>query len=129
MLKVNHLENNKKIINILMISGILLAIIIFLFEPKCLFKEIFNIPCSICGMTRAFKYILNGNFLLALKLNLLSVPLIICLIVFYLLYFISNVFNKNYIYKFYAFVVKNYKILIAILFINWVINIVKFLYY
>ena len=112
-----------------MISSIILAIIIFLFEPKCLFKEVFHIPCSICGMTRSFKYILKGNFLLALKSNLLSIPLFISLIVFYISYFFSIIFKKNYIYKMYDRVVKNYKIIILFLLINWVLNIVKFLYY
>lgn len=112
-----------------MISSLLLAIIIFLFKPKCLFKEIFHIPCSICGMTRSFKYILKGNFLLALKSNLLSIPLFISLIFFYIAYFISFVFKKDYIYKIYEGIVRNYKLIILILFINWVINIVKFLYY
>ena len=112
-----------------MISGILLAIIIFLFEPECLFKKIFIIPCSICGMTRAFKFILRGNLIIAFQINLLSIPLFIILIIFYLSYFISMIFKKNYIYKIYNIVVKNYKIIILILLINWITNIVKFLYY
>lgn len=112
-----------------MICSIIFAIIIFLFEPVCLFKRILTIPCPICGMTRAFKYILNGNFIRAIRFNLLSIPLFISIIVFYLLYFISIIFNKEYIYKFYDYIVKYYKVLILVLFINWLINIVKFLYY
>lgn len=112
-----------------MISSILLAIIIFLFEPKCLFKEIFNIPCSICGMTRSFKYILKADFLLAIESNLLSIPLFVSLIFFYISYFFSIIFSKNYIYKMYDRVVRYYKVIILLLLINWVINIVKFLYY
>ena len=112
-----------------MISSIILAIIIFLFEPKCLFKEVFHIPCSICGMTGSFKYILAGEFFFAIKSNLLGIPLFISLIVFYISYFFSIIFKKNYIYKMYDRVVKNYKIIILFLLINWVLNIVKFLYY
>ena len=112
-----------------MISSIILAIIIFLFEPKCLFKEVFHIPCSICGMTRSFKYILKCNFILALKSNLLSIPLFIWLIVFYASYSISLIFKKDFIYKIYDRVVTHYKMILLVLLINWVINIVKFLYY
>lgn len=112
-----------------MICGIFFAFIIFLFEPKCLFKEIFHIPCTICGMTRSFKYILAGEFFLVIKSNLLSIPLFISLIVFYVIYFISLIFKKSYIYELYDRAVKNYKIIILVLLLNWVINIVKFLYY
>lgn len=112
-----------------MISGIVFAIIIFLFEPDCLFKRILTIPCPICGMTRAFKFILQGDFLMALKMNLLSIPLFISIVIFYITYIISFCFKKDYIYKLYDLVIKYYKIIILVLIINWGINIVKFLYY
>lgn len=120
--------NNKRVINILIISSIILFIIVYLFNPYCLFKKVFSIPCPICGMTKAFKYILKGKVLKALEMNLLSIPLFIFIIIFYIVYIISLCFKKYYIYKLYDEVVKYYKVIIVILIVNWVINIVKFLY-
>lgn len=120
---------NKKIVNILMISGLILTVIIFLFKPDCFLKKIFTVPCPICGMTRAFKFILKRELISALKMNLLSIPLFISIIIFYITYFISIFFKKDYIYKMYSLIIKYYKVIILILLINWIINIVKFLYY
>ena len=38
-------------------------------SPKCISKNHFNIDCSLCGMTRAFIEISNGNFSTAYELN------------------------------------------------------------
>lgn len=112
-----------------MISGIIFLLIIFLLEPKCLFKTFFHVPCSMCGMTRAFKYILNCDILNAIKANLLCIPLFINIIIFIVLYLLNIFFDKIYVYKYCDYFIKRYKTLIIIFIINWVVNIVKILYY
>ena len=124
MQKVIHLEN-KKTINILAISGVIVIIIAFFFNYKCIFKSTFSIPCVSCGLTRGFKYILNLDLINATKMNLLSIPLFIILILFYILYFIWIILKKEYIFDFYNYFVKHYKILIAILLISWIIKILE----
>lgn len=108
-----------------MITGIIFAFIVFLFSPECQFKKIFNISCSICGMTRAFIFILNGNIISALKMNLLSIPLFIMITLFVILYLLNIILKKEYVYKFYNYIIKHYKLLILIFIINWIINIIK----
>ena len=124
MEKVNHLEN-KKLYHILAISGIVLLIIAFLFDLKCIIKIIFKIPCPSCGLTRGFISIINLNFIEAVKYNILSIPIFICTIIFYILYILYIFLKKEYIFKYYNIFVKNYKIIIILFLISWVINIVK----
>lgn len=112
-----------------MISGIMFLLIVFLFEPDCLFKKIFTIPCTTCGMTRAIKYMFSGDIMNALKMNLLSIPFFIGFIMFIVIYLLYIFFKKDYVYKYFAWFVKHYKFLITIFIINWIINIVKDLYY
>ena len=119
---------NKLIINILAISGVLLLFIAFFFNYKCVFKNMFNIPCISCGLTRGFNFILQGDFVNATKMNLLSIPLFLIIIIFYMLYILWISLKKDYIFKYYSFFVKQYKLLIAILSINWIINIIKYIF-
>ena len=85
MEKANHLEN-KRLYSVLAISGIFILFIAFLFDIKCLFKLLFSIPCPSCGLTRAFKAIINLDFIGAIKYNLLSIPIFISMILYYVFY-------------------------------------------
>ena len=116
---------NKKYINILMISGIFILFIIFFFDVHCIFKTVFQIPCISCGLTRAFKCILKLDFITATKYNVLSIPLFIMITTFYITYFISIIFKKDYIYKLYNLLCKYYNVLIIFLIIGWLINLCK----
>jgi len=119
-----HLDN-KKIYNILAISGILLTLIAFFIKYDCIFKNIFKIPCISCGLTRGIKSILKLNIIEAIKYNLLSIPIFILSITFYILY-ILYLFNiKKYLDNLYSFFVRNYKIFLILLLTIWIINIVK----
>ena len=127
MHQVIHLEN-KKVINILAISGILLLLIVFLFDYECVFLKVTGVPCVSCGLTRGFIYILKGDLINAIKINLLSIPIFINTLLFYFLYFIKIILKKEFIYKYYNYFIKHYKIIITILIINWIINIVKYMF-
>ena len=116
---------NKKIINILVISGIILLLIILFFKPVCLFKHIFKIPCPMCGITRGIKCILKFKIIESFKYNILSIPVFISIILFYIVYTISVVLKKEYIYNYYNYFVLHYKTIVVILIINWVINMIK----
>ncbi len=61
----------------ILLSGIILAsLLITPFHESentvCLFKNIFGIPCSGCGMTRAFLFIGHGDIYEGLRLNINS---------------------------------------------------------
>ena len=88
---------------------ILVILIIFLYTISilpvtCFFKSVTGIYCPACGMTRAFRSILNLNFLDAIYFNILSIPLFIFIAYFSFILvidFIKNAFpilypeNKN----------------------------------
>lgn len=109
-----------------MIGGILLSFIIFLFNPTCLFKRLFNISCPACGMTRAFFYLLNGDVISAFEMNILSIPLFLLILIYIFLYILKLIFKKDYIYRYYDYFIKHYKFLLVILLINWIYNIFKY---
>lgn len=116
-------------IDVLAISGVVLPFIVFFFDIKCIFKKIFHIPCISCGLTRGFIAILHLRFIDAIKYNILSIPLFIVIVAFYILYFLKLLFKIDYITDIYNYFSKYYRFLIIILFMCWVLNIfiVKYL--
>lgn len=116
---------NKRVINTLMISGIILLLIILFFKPVCLFKHIFKISCPICGITRGIKCILKFKIIESFKYNLLSIPVFLSIFLFYIIYIFSIILKKEYIYCYYNYFVIHYKTIIVILIINWIVNIFK----
>ena len=115
---------DKRVIDILAISSIFLLFIVFFFDIQCIFKSIFHIPCVSCGLTRAFKCILKLDFINAIKYNILSIPLFILLLIFFILYIHNIFFKNNYIYKLYNVFSKHYYIVLSIFFISWIINLI-----
>ena len=116
--------NNFIEIHILAISGLVLPFIVFFFDIKCIFKEIFKIPCISCGMTRAFLSILKFDFIGAIKYNVLSIPIFIFIILFYSLYLLKIVFNNKLINIYYLIIVKKINIIIYLLLLGWITNII-----
>jgi len=49
----------------------------------CIFRLIFGIPCPACGLTRAFILISQLRFVDAMRMNILSVPLFLGGIVYF----------------------------------------------
>ena len=109
-------------IDMIAISGIFLPFIVFFFDIKCIFKSIFHIPCISCGLTRGFIAILHLKFIDAIKYNILSIPLFIVIVIFYMLYFLKLLFKIDYITNIYNFIIKYYKYLFIILIFSWIIN-------
>lgn len=64
-------------IHIFIILNILVLLLLYnipiynnpLFDNICIFKRIFNTECWNCGMTRAFLYVLHGQFDIAMSYN------------------------------------------------------------
>ena len=114
---------------ILILSSYIGLVLIFLIFNKyhipCLFKQLLNIPCPSCGMTRAFKAMISFNFKKALSYNILSIPLFIILIIIFITTLTDILFNKNNLKKLTTLIVKNYRIIIMLIIINWIINIYK----
>lgn len=91
----------------------------------CLFKTIFNVSCFSCGLTRAFKSIINFNLIESFKYNLLGIPIFLFLVYINILLICDIIFNKekaNYCLK---KIGSYYKEIILVIIINTVINNVR----
>ena len=105
---------------ILVVIG--LAFILNIFDIRfCPFFNIFNIPCPACGLTRAFKLIIQFRFIESLKYNILALPLVIFTFIYIILLITKRI---DLLYSF----LNKYKtvlivITIIIMLIVWLINI------
>ena len=79
--------------------AILLSISYIYPSSICLSQNIFGISCPGCGMTRAFKAILQMDFANAYKYNVFSLPLFAGILVYVVLAIVDIIFDKNFIYK------------------------------
>ncbi len=121
-------KSNKKIINGLFLTILIMGIILFIFDIKlgCLFKKYLHIPCPGCGLTRSFKAIFKLDFINAFKYNILGIPLFISILLFLITYIISFIFKKDYINKLFKFYTKYSLIIIIFILISWIYNIIKY---
>ena len=88
----------KRLINIfILIFSISFVIIIVSgnFKLDCIIKDMFNICCPGCGLTRSFRAILNFNFIEAIYYNILGIPLFICGIILFISFIIDIIKNNN----------------------------------
>ncbi|MBQ6546520.1 MAG: DUF2752 domain-containing protein [Bacilli bacterium] len=118
--------NNKKLI--VLISIILLVfgiLVVFVFDVNCVFKSVIGIPCPGCGLTRGFRELFSGHLIRAEMYNILTIPIFLFLLVFVLLLIYDLCFKKNKMDIFLKIIVDNYKLLILLVFISWIINIIR----
>ncbi len=86
-------------------------------ELECFFLHNIGLACPGCGMTRAFRYIIKFKFIDAFKMNILSIPLFIFMIILLLCLFHDVITNKNLFENTISYIGKKFSILIFILLI------------
>lgn len=98
--------------------------VLLLLKVPCVFKTIFNIPCPGCGLSRAFKEIFKLHFLKALHYNILSIPLFIFFIYFFINIF-KDIVKKEYntFSKIDRLFSKYYILIIILIVISEIVNI------
>ena len=67
--------------------------------PLCLVKNLFGVNCPGCGLTRGFVAILQLDFRMAFRYNVLSVPLFFGILLYAFFCMIDILFNCNWIDK------------------------------
>ena len=72
----------------------LISLLIFNNKIPCPFKYIFKIPCPFCGTTRSFKELFKGNITNALYFNFLTIPLLL-FILYFLIIFIKDIVKNE----------------------------------
>jgi len=119
-------NKKNKILILFLFQGLILIFLLYLKSNiPCLFKKIFNIPCPACGITRAFKLILNLKIVESFSYNILAFPLLIILIIILIFDIIDIILNKNFVNKIIKIISKNYYIIIILLILSFIINIHK----
>ncbi len=97
-LQTNIKKHTQKIFSIGtgLISFALLCILTAIFNTSlCPIKYFFKKTCFGCGMTRAFISILSLDFISAIKYNVLSIPLFICIVIYCLFLAFDIIFGKQ----------------------------------
>jgi len=118
----------KRFIGILiLVTG---SVLLYLFLSydfwNCPIKLIFNLDCPACGLTRAFRSLLQLNIIESLKYNLLGIPLLIIAVYFLVILLYSIIKNSNYFFERLSYyLTRYYKIILIVLIINMVINNIK----
>lgn len=116
----------KRFINLLIIFfGIIFIYIVItdMVSFRCIFKELFGISCPGCGLTRSFRAIINLDFGLAIKYNILGIPLFVIIILIVISLVIDIILNSDRTLKFINnFFKKNYIVIVLILIISLIIN-------
>ena len=116
----------KRFVNILLLLfGISFILIITsgVIKVNCLFKTLFGINYSGCGLTRSFRAIFNLDFYSAFKYNILGIPLFIIGIITSFSLIIDIIRNDDitirYIFNSFK---KYYVLIIVLLVITMIIN-------
>ena len=118
--------NNKKLVVlmsiILLVFGIL---VVFVFDVNCVFKSLVDIPCPGCGLTRGFRALLAGHLVKAEMYNVLTIPIFLFLLAFFM-FLVYDLFSKKektsiFLKKF----IDSYKLILLLVLVSWIINIVR----
>ncbi len=107
---------------ILLVFGIL---VVFVFDVDCVFKSTIGVPCPGCGLTRGFRELLSGHLLKAEGYNVLTIPIFLFLLIFFVLLVYDLCFKEEMVSLFFTKIVNTYKVILFIVLISWIVNIIR----
>ena len=115
-------KNNKRLIIFFIFLLIFFLLILFKFNFPCIFKKIFSIPFPSFGLTRSIFSLLSFNLKTSIYYNILGIPLFIIMLITYLLIIVDIIKKENYLTSFWSFISKQYKFIIILLIISFIVN-------
>jgi len=123
--------------SLIVISVYAVGVLVFLliahtpFYLPCIWKAITNIPCPTCGLTRAFLYLYQLNIISAVKMSILSAPLIIGVVVHLICAFADLIWKTSLLNRFNMFFAKSWVLvtLLILIFVSWGYNIYMEFYF
>ena len=116
---------NKNIfVPIVFLLLVLLLLLVSSFRINCIFKSIFHIPCPSCGLSRAFKLILNLKIIESFSYSIIAFPLFVIVVTGLVLYIIGLIKKSKIFYNYLNFFVRNYIFIIIYIIISWIYNII-----
>lgn len=107
---------------ILLVFGIL---VVFVFDVNCVFKSVFGIACPGCGLTRGFRELFSGNLVGAFKYNILTIPIFLFLLGTMVLFLFDVFLKRDYLIKYFNFFGRYYIYVIVLVFLSFLINIIR----
>ena len=88
----------------------------------CVFRNLLDIKCPACGLTRAFRLLINLDIINAIKFNFLAPIIFLFFLYLFICLIIDILFNKNLLEKIFIHIGKYYIYIIAVLIISMIIN-------
>ena len=125
---IDKIKNKKQTLHSLS-AGFVFFVLLYVFTKVfgisvCPIKNIFEISCFGCGLTRGFIKILECDFKAATEYNVLSIPLFVGIFLYCVILLADIIFDNNYICKIEKQLAKKYMyiVYIAILVVSYIYN-------
>ena len=121
-------QHAKRIIMAYGIGVLVFAAILYTpFFIPCIWKMITGIPCPGCGLTRAFIFAVQFNFIEAVRMNILFLPLSAGMTVFFVCALADVFAGRQWIKRVNSFLAKKWVVALAAILtaLSWYYNIVR----
>jgi len=123
------MENRQKMKKWIYVLGVLVLILITntSFSIPCIWKLLFGMPCSGCGLTRAFILASQLKFFEAVTMNILFLPLAIGTAAYFMCVLIDTFFDKKAVIGFNLILSKKWFFVFAVILtgLSWYYNIIR----
>ena len=125
---ISSKEQAKRILSVFGIGVLIFLVIINTsFYIPCLWKVIFEIQCPGCGLTRAFEYASRLDFINAVRMNILFLPLIVGMAAYFICAILDVFLNLDSVKRIDKIMTTKWMIAFAVILmiLSWYYNIIR----